>query len=58
MSDCGIFDWPDYYLDQAGFLREENGAVACGYDGSELQFENSTDAEQYLIDNNIRGQVV
>lgn len=50
------FDWPYYHLDSDGLLLDEKDEPVF-YDGYMLQFKDSQEAEQFLIDKDIRGNV-
>lgn len=51
-------DWPYFTLQDNGTLQSDNGDVLVGLDGkTPTIFATREDAEQYLIDFDIRGNV-
>lgn len=49
------FDWPYFTLDSEGRLRDEDGEYA--FSANIPRFTTPADAEQYLVDHDIRGNV-
>lgn len=52
MSTHPSFHWPYFYLDDVGLLHDEDGSVVVA-----TPFANDADAEQWLVDRDIRGNV-